>query len=252
MTTTERYGSGPTLLLLHGSPGSAQTWRAIGKTLAGRYSVVAPTLPGHGPGEPPTVQDTGDIAAATLAALGALAAPVTIGAHSFGAVIALQMALSGKLAIARLVLFEPVAFGVLPASGEQAAFDAAKPIFERYAARHRAGDADAVAIMADFWFGAGAFARMPPPVQGFMRQQAAVNVRDVEAVFRDRYAPDALERLTMPATVAYGDRSPAVARLIAERLAASLGNGRAVALAGANHGMLNSHPDAVAKLIAGD
>lgn len=252
MTAIERYGSGPTLLLLHGSPGGAQTWREIGKALAGRYSVVAPTLPGHAPGEPATAQDTVDIAAATLSSLGKLSEPVTIGAHSFGAVIALQMALSGKLDIARLALFEPVAFGVLPGSGEQAAFDAAKPIFDRYATRQRAGDADAVAIMADFWFGVGAFARMPPPVQGFMRQQAAVNVRDVEAVFRDRYAPDALKRLAMPTTIVYGDRSPAVARLIAERLAASLGNGRTVALPGANHAMLNSHPEAVARLVAGD
>jgi pimeloyl-ACP methyl ester carboxylesterase len=248
----ERYGSGPTLLLIHGSPGSSQTWRGIGKKLAERYSIVAPTLPGHGVGDPVDVQETDAIAAATLSALGKLSEPVTIAAHSFGAVLALQMALSGRLQIARLVLFEPVAFAILPATGEQAAFDAAKPIFDGYAAKHRAGDPDAVAIMADFWFGAGAFAKMPPPVQGFMRQQAPVNVRDVEAVFRERYALDAWRRLTMPVMVAYGDRSPAVARLIAEKLAAALPQGRAVAIAGANHGMLASHPDVVAQLIAGD
>lgn len=252
MTATERYGSGPTLLLLHGSPGGAQTWSSIGKRLADRYSIVAPTLPGHAAGDPIVTAKTSDIAVATLTAIGPLAGPVTIGAHSFGAVIALQMALAGRLDIDRLVLFEPVAFGILVASGEQAAFDANKPTFDRYAARHRDGDPDAVAIMADFWFGAGAFAHMPPPVQDFMRQQATVNVRDVEAVFRDRYEPSALKALAMPVTIVHGERSPPVARLIAERLAASLENGRTVALPGANHAMLNSHPDAVAKLIGGD
>ncbi len=116
--TTERYGSGPTLLLIHGSPGSSQTWRSIGKKLADHYSIVAPTLPGHGPGNALIVQETSDVAAATLAALGKLPGPVTIAAHSFGAVIALQMALSGTLDIARMVLFEPVAFAILPATGE--------------------------------------------------------------------------------------------------------------------------------------
>jgi pimeloyl-ACP methyl ester carboxylesterase len=250
--TTERYGSGPTLLLLHGSPGGAQTWRAIGKQLAERYSIVAPTLPGHGAGDPVAVQETDAIAAATLSALGELAEPVTIAAHSFGAVLALQMALAGKIKIARMVLFEPVAFAILQATGEQEAYDANKPIFDGYALQHRAGNQDAVAIMADFWFGQGAFARMPPPVQGFMRQQAGINVRDVEAVFRERYSLEALKRLTMPVTIAYGDKSPKVARQIAEKLAASLPNGRAVAIPGANHGMLASHPDAVVKLIAAD
>jgi len=247
----ERYGSGPTLLLIHGSPGSSQTWRGIGRKLAERYSIVAPTLPGHGAGEPATVQETDAIAAATLAALGPLPGPVTIAAHSFGAVLALQMALSEKLQIARMVLFEPVAFAVLQATGEQEAYDSARPIFDGYASQHRAGNPDAVAIMADFWFGPGSFAKMPAPVQDFMRQQAAVNVRDVEAVFRERYGLEALKRLAMPVTVVYGDRSPAVARLIVERLAAALPQGRAVAIPGANHGMLASHADAVAKLIAG-
>jgi pimeloyl-ACP methyl ester carboxylesterase len=250
--TTERYGCGPTLLLIHGSPGSSQTWRGIGRKLAERYSIVAPTLTGHEAGEAAAVQETDAIAMATLAALGSLPEPVTIAAHSFGAVLALQMALSGKFQIARMVLFEPVAFGVLAATGEREAYDTAKPIFDGYAAQHRAGNPDAVAIVADFWFGQGSFARMPAPIQDFMRQQAPVNVRDVEAVFRERYTLGALKQLTMPVTVAYGDRSPAVARLIVEKLAAVLPRGRAVAISGANHGMLASHPDTVARLIAGD
>lgn len=241
----------PTLILLHGSPGNAQTWRGIGKQLAERYSIVTPTLPGHGAGDPVAVQDTDALAAATLSALGELSQPVTIAAHSFGAVLALQMALSGKIEIARMVLFEPVAFAILKATGEQEAYDTNKPIFDGYAQQHRAGNPDAVAIMANFWFGQGAFAKLPEPVQGFMRQQAAINVRDVEATFRERYTLDALKRLTMPVMIAYGDKSPTVARLIAEKLAASLPNGRVVAIPGANHAMLASHPDAVAKLIAG-
>ncbi len=250
--TIERCGQGPTLLLIHGSPGSSQTWRGIGKKLAERYSIVAPTLPGHGPGDAPIVQEISDIAAATLAALGPLNGPVTIAAHSFGAVISLQIALSGKLDIARMVLFEPVAFAILPMTGEQQAFDQAKPIFDGYASQHRAGNKDAVGIMTDFWFGPGAFARMPEPAQGFMRQQTAVNVRDVEAVFREHYSLDTLKRLTMPVTVAYGDKSPAVAQLIARRLALALPNGRTQAIAGANHAMLTSHQDIAVKLIADD
>jgi pimeloyl-ACP methyl ester carboxylesterase len=248
----ERYGSGQPLLLIHGSPGAPQSWRGVGKKLQDRYAITAPTLPGHGSGEPIDKLETADIAARLGDAIGSFSQPVTIGAHSFGANVALHLALAGKFKIARMVLLEPVALQLLPLAGDRAAFDAASPIFDRYLARHAAGDSDAASTMIDFWFGAGAFAHMPPPVLDFMRQQTAVNVRDVQATFRERYAADALKRLAMPITVAYGDKSPGVALAIANALTGAVPDGRVIAIPGANHGMLASHADAVAKLIAGD
>ena len=41
-------GEGPVVLLLHGMAGTSATWRHVMPALAGRYTVVAPDLLGHG------------------------------------------------------------------------------------------------------------------------------------------------------------------------------------------------------------
>jgi pimeloyl-ACP methyl ester carboxylesterase len=43
-----RGGSGPSLLLLHGIPGSSHTWRSAGRLLAAHYDVIIPDLGGFG------------------------------------------------------------------------------------------------------------------------------------------------------------------------------------------------------------
>lgn len=47
-------GSGETVVLLHGFCGSSQYWQYIMPTLANKYRVIAPDLPGHGQSEAPT------------------------------------------------------------------------------------------------------------------------------------------------------------------------------------------------------
>ena len=41
-------GTGPVLLMLHGTGASTHTWRALMPELAKHYTIVAPDLPGHG------------------------------------------------------------------------------------------------------------------------------------------------------------------------------------------------------------
>lgn len=237
------------IVLLHGSPGAPASWKGVIKALGEDNEIVTPTLPDHGTTAPPPPRETQEMAATIAAALGPRREGIVLAGHSYGGNVALQMALSGAVKVAALVLIEPVALAVLPALGEDAAYAEARAIFDRYLERGRAGDAEAVAIMIDFWFGAGSFARLPESVRGFLRSQTAVNLRDVAATFRERHARAQLAALTMPVTVAWGGKSPAVARLIAERLAATVPQGRAVRLEGADHGMLTSHAPQVAALI---
>jgi len=44
----QRMGSGPELLLVHGTGASAHSWRGLAPLLAKRFTVIAPDLPGHG------------------------------------------------------------------------------------------------------------------------------------------------------------------------------------------------------------
>jgi magnesium chelatase accessory protein len=94
----QRMGSGPLMLLLHGTGASTHSWRDLAPELARHYTVIAPDLPGHGftsaaserqyslPGMARSV-------AALLAEL--RVSPVLIVGHSAGAAIALRMVLDG-------------------------------------------------------------------------------------------------------------------------------------------------------------
>lgn len=46
-------GDGEPLLLLHGVPGSAQTWQKVGIKLTSRFRIIIPDLMGFGASDPP-------------------------------------------------------------------------------------------------------------------------------------------------------------------------------------------------------
>lgn len=237
------------VVLIHGSHGAPNAWKGVIKALGENMTAVTPGLPDHNQSGPPQRRETAEMAASIADTLGPQPDGIVLVGHSFGGNVALHIALAGKVKVAALVLVEPVELATLPVLGEEAAYDEAKTLFDSYVAKARAGEANAVGIMIDFWFGAEAFGRMPEPVQSFLRSQVLVNVRDVEATFREKHSRASLAALTMPITVAYGTKSPAVAQLVAERLAVTVKNGRSAPLDGADHGMLATHAPQVAALI---
>jgi pimeloyl-ACP methyl ester carboxylesterase len=124
--------------------------------------------------------------------------PAVLAGHSYGGVVALAVALRGHVSIGALVLIEPVALKVLTMDGESEAYAAAKAVFDDYISRFESGDGRAVQKMVDFWFGEGAFARMPEPLAAYLIKETAANIKDVRATFRESYSVDALRRLHMP------------------------------------------------------
>lgn len=95
-------GSGPAILLLHGTGASTHSWRDLITPLAERFTVVAPDLPGHGftAGRLPAGPSLPNIAAATSELLAALGIePALIVGHSAGAAIALALARSMRVPV---------------------------------------------------------------------------------------------------------------------------------------------------------
>ncbi len=101
-------GSGPALLLVHGTGASTHSWRDIFPKLAAQFTVIAPDLPGHGFSRvggrhalslPAMARDLG----ALLRDLGT--APVLVAGHSAGAPILARMCLDGLMSPAGLVSF---------------------------------------------------------------------------------------------------------------------------------------------------
>ena len=134
-------GSGPVLLLLHGTGAATHSWRDVAPLLATRFTVVAPDLPGHGftaalPRDRMTLPGMAEALAALLRVL-ELEPAFAVG-HSAGAAISAQMALHAQSTLRRLAWINPalLPFEALPGLlfAPLARWMAARPLVPRLAA----------------------------------------------------------------------------------------------------------------------
>ena len=103
----QQMGSGPVLLLVHGTGAATHSWRDLAPLLARDFTVMAPDLPGHGFTSTPA--GTGGMTLPGMArSLTALlrtldAKPAVVAGHSAGAAILARMCLDGMIAPAGLI-----------------------------------------------------------------------------------------------------------------------------------------------------
>jgi pimeloyl-ACP methyl ester carboxylesterase len=99
-------GSGPPLVLVHGTAADSKRWERVVPGLSQRFTIYALDRRGRGAsGDGPAyalAREVDDI----LAVLGALAEPATLLGHSFGGICALEAALRAPR-LRNLVLYEP-------------------------------------------------------------------------------------------------------------------------------------------------
>ena len=249
----EEYGAGRGLMLVHGSPGGANAWQPVGQRLADRFRIVAPNLPGYGgtsleePGGPEGVPHAAALLEAVMRETGV---PDVLAGHSYGGVVALVIALRGRVRPKALALFEPVCMPLLLSVGEGQAFASVKSLLDDYMRVYEDGDLQAARLIVDFWFGPGAYRQLPGPVRDFIVKHTASNIHDIRASFRERYSPEALRQLDMPVCVVYGSESPDVSYKIGRALAALAPRGSLVKVEGATHALTTTHGAEVAEAIA--
>jgi len=99
-------GDGPVLLLVHGMASSSAAWTAAGSLLAGRFTIVAPDLLGHGESAKPTGDYSLGAHASLLRDLLLVLGhqQATVIGHSFGGGVAMQFAYQFPDLCERLVL----------------------------------------------------------------------------------------------------------------------------------------------------
>ncbi len=106
-------GHGPTVLLIHGFTGRGTSWGRLATSLADRYRVSTPDLPGHGRTDTPleparaSVERTADDLASILTERGW--APAHVIGYSLGARIALRLAVEHPGVVRTLILESPSA-----------------------------------------------------------------------------------------------------------------------------------------------
>jgi pimeloyl-ACP methyl ester carboxylesterase len=113
-----RGGSGPHLVLLHGSGHQAGVWAAVAPRLLATYTVHALDLPGHGDSEPATGPlKVADVLAGVADYVGKLDGPAILVGNSFGAWVGTLVAHRHPADVSRLILVNGGALLNVPAPG---------------------------------------------------------------------------------------------------------------------------------------
>jgi pimeloyl-ACP methyl ester carboxylesterase len=230
-------GTGTPVLLLHGSASAAVMWTSIVDALKPRFRVIAPDLIGYGRTD--SWLDGHDFTAADeLRLLEPLLPPgraVHVVGHSYGGLLALHLALAGRVALRSLTLIEPVAFFLLPHAGARDAWAEINDVANTYAAQIAARDTDAALRgFIDYWAGDGAWDAMDETLRAQIRRSAGKIVLEFQVGFAD-VGLQPLQALTCPVRLLSGGRSRLPTRRVISFLAAQVPAARLEIVDDANH-----------------
>jgi non-heme chloroperoxidase len=254
--TASVTGSGPDVVLVHGSLGDYRQWDSSAELLRARYCVVALSRRYHWPNPAPsrgahyTYETHRDD---LLRYLHARARPVHLVGHSYGAGVALLAALRDPSRIQTLVLIEPAFHSLLPTEwpgvdAEVASRSAMLGNVQSLAAADH--DEEAARDLMD-WLqgGADGFTSLPPPVQSGLLENAKT-VGPTFAHAAPNVRCEELRRLRVPTLVLNGERTRLYYRLIGEHLASCLARGTHALVASASHMTIVEKPVETAALIS--
>lgn len=244
-------GGARAVLALHCSLAHAGAWSGLVERLAG-VTVTAPDLPGHGrSGDWDGLVDLHDLSTRIAVAMAeGQGGTVDLIGHSFGATVALRMALERPDLIRSLVLIEPVLFAAARVAGA--------PEWPPFAADHAglgdlmARDRQAAAAVFHGHWGAGDFATLAPAQRRYMIERMHLVRAQDDVLLRDAagmLVPGRLEALACPVLLLEGADSPPIVAAIQRALAERLPQVRRVVIAGAGHMLPITHPDAVAQAV---
>lgn len=229
------------VVALHSSASSGHQWRHLEEALSDRFFVSAPNLPGYG-GE--TIAPTGDsngvsrVAAPIVQHMAGYGQPVHLVGHSYGATVALKIALNRPDLIKSLTLYEPAAFHFLKSGRrkEQELFEEISRIAKAVSSNHAAGTpARGMQTFIDFWNGAGVWRTMPQCTRDGLAALAPSIMSDFAHGFSETWSLDDLAALDMPVLMMTGMDSPDIAQKVAQLIADAIPNSRLALLPGLGH-----------------
>jgi len=230
-------GEGPPVVLLHASGLGAQQWGAFLPRLAEKHRALAPDLLGYGKSaawpDPDHFELDADLAV-VRAVVAHAGAPVHLVGHSYGGVLALCVAHDLPHAVRSVLVYEPVAFGVLNGRDPESVAALAALEDGTFLDPRTGGDARWVARFIEFWNGEGAWDRLPPARQAALVARGRKSFLEVRALMELTRAADAW-RIHAPTLVMAGTRSPEIERSVCRILAESLPDARLHPFDGAGH-----------------
>ncbi len=233
-------GNGPLVVLIHGVGLRAEAWSAQIEALAQDYRVVAVDMPGHGESQRFTSPPT--LAAYAQRIAQVIDEPATVIGHSFGAMIALDLAIRHRAKISGAAALN----GIYRRSPEA-----------RAAVLARADSLDGVSIAdpaepLDRWFGP-APSEERSACENWLRSADPRGYQDAYRIFAQEDGPrdSDLQTLHCPALFLTGGREPNSTPAMSEQMAALAPQGRAEILTDAAHMAPMTHGPEVNRILTG-
>jgi pimeloyl-ACP methyl ester carboxylesterase len=256
MTTIHFLRSQPAaperLICLHSSGASPRQWQPYREAFGTRFEVVTPELIGYGgaarwpKGNPVTLDDEARALAPLLQRGG-----VHLFGHSYGAAVALQLALRWPDCVRSLTLYEPVRFALLQSGAATAgSAEAITGVGRRIGMQVLSGNLQAAAAaFVDYWSGEGSWQQLGTRAQQALVERMTKVQAEFEALFADRVPAAAYTALTMPVQLLGGSRSPLPVRQALEQLESTLPDATRLRFDGLGHmGPLEDAPRIIAAL----
>jgi pimeloyl-ACP methyl ester carboxylesterase len=248
-----------TIVCLHCSASSSAQWAALAESLAAgvsasapdgstdphrsgarqAYRVIAPDLYGSGraPDWPGGSALTLDAEAARVEAQIPGDVGVVLVGHSYGAAVALRLALRRRISVEALVVHEPVLFNLLCAAEPDA--DEARDVAGAGAAIARAFEEGRPELAAqrfvDYWSGAGTWERMDRRVADRIAARIGSVVWQFEALFADAVPLSHYAQIAVPVLMVSGGRTRAITRRVGELLHQAMPHAASEVIAEAGH-----------------
>jgi pimeloyl-ACP methyl ester carboxylesterase len=238
-----RSGSGPPLVLVHGTGGTAARWKPVLPGLERYFTVYAVDRRGRGEsGEAQRYaieREFEDIAAVVDSAAVSISGGVNLLGHSFGAICALEAALLTPH-LRKLVLYEPP----LPVPGVPIYPEG---VIDQLQALLDAGDR--ASVVTTFM---REIVRMPAheldlfqSSPAFPARVAAAHTlpRELRAHEGYQFQPERFKQLSIPTLLLLGGDSPTFFKAAIEALSAVLPNSRTVVMPGQQHIAIDTAPE---------
>ncbi len=245
-----RSGHGPEDgLLLHCMLADARSLDGLSAKLAGSMRMLSMDLPGHGQSE--DWDKTRDYAEmARDMAVGLLERPVHIVGHSYGAYLALRIAVDHPELVRSLTLIEPVFFAAAK-QGDPAGFKAYERSSRAFMGAIAVGDlVSAARAFTGDWGDGKPWESLKPDAMDYITSRMPLVAASSKSITRDN--GDVLARLgdiDVPCLLLEGAQSPPIVSSILDGLEQSLPNTTRDTIAEAGHMSALTHPIDVAALV---